>query len=270
MSGTSGRQTVRFLPVPLTLPAPQVGFRNPVSAYAVADETADNTSLVTTQVEREVWVTAPGVPAAILEDPAKFGLQLELMRYRRKTGRQDIAVGNSNRSGGYVHPSHGPAPTAGSFTHGGAHGGASLEVRSIRPTEWPILDGADTVNVTQGILGFMAYSKVVFREALDLNVAIKSIVCAAKRQKAGSSPGKTFGYANYLGGYFAFRFSIRDITDDRAKRVWGPMSIPIYCAGAIHPFAPNGSTVGGQAIVAINPVYVEEPRASFWIGGRAP
>lgn len=270
MSGTAGNQMVRFSAVPLTLPAPQIGFRNTLASYAVADVMPSNPTVVAADVEREVWVTAPGIPAGILDDPAKFGLQLELLRYRRKTGRQDMVGGNSNRSGGYVHPSHGPAPVDGSFTHGGKHGGAEPAIQALRPTEWPIMSGADAINVTQGILGFMAFDTVYYRDSAFSASGVKSIVCSTKRSKRGGSPGKTFGYTNYLGGYFAFRFSVKDPSDDRAKRIWGPMSVPVYCAGAVHPFVPNGATVGGQAIVAVNPIYADVPFASFWIGGRVP
>lgn len=209
----------------IMLPAPKVQMYQPVVRpdVFVSDGYPVAGAVVQANPVRYVKVTVPGIPAAVLDDLAGYAPQVELVRYARLHARQNASTGNGNKSGGFVHPSHGAAPYGGSYTHGGAHGGVGGGVQAIRPTEWPILAGNDAIDVTQGLLGFMCLVPVYYRD----NTGNNSNNVGALVPSHGLSRGRGGAYSRFpyqkalSGAYYGFRLSIKDSSDARGKRIWG-------------------------------------------------
>lgn len=268
MSGTSGSLSVGGGGV--MLPAPKVQVYHPAANTPVFVGLGFPSSAATQEVvpTRLVKVTVPGIPSAILADVASYKPQIELLRYVRLHSRENASAGNGTKTGGYVHPSHGPAASGdGSFTHGGAHGGVSAEVQAIRPTEWPILSGADAVDVTQGMMGFMCFGPVNFRDNTG-NIQALDLVYPAERVRT-QRLGRRFPYAGaFAPGYFAFRLSIIDLEDARGKRIHGPVSQIVSATNHKFPFVPAGLDASGRAqadvAAGFDPKFV-----NFWIGSTS-
>lgn len=257
----------------LMLPAPKVQMMQPVLRPDVF--VADGSPLAGAVVQafplRYVKVTVPGIPAAVLNDLAGYAPQVELVRYVRRQRRQNASGGNGGKSGGFVHPSHGPVVNSGSFTHGGAHAGVGAAVQAIRPTEWPILTGADNIDVTQGILGFMCLVSVRYRDVSGNNAnSVGALVPSHGLGKGRGGAYSRFPYEKQLSGaYFAFRLSIKDRSDVRGKRIWGPVSDYVYAGNSAFPFLPAGLDVNGSAAAVPNPLS-DKLAVNFWTASRLP
>ncbi len=268
MTGTAASQRAKSGSA--ALPAPKVQVYHPAAPVPVfvGDRFASNGSTVEVKPIRSVKVTVPGIPSAILADIDLYKPQIELLRYVRLRSRESANSGNGTKTGGYVHPSHGPAASGnGSFTHGGLHGGTSGQVQAIRPTEWPILSGADNVDVTQGLLGFMCMGLVPFRDSAGVTQAT-DMVYPAERVRT-QYLGRRFPYAGmFAPGYFAFRLSIIDLTDERGKRIHGPVSQVISATNHKFPFVPAGLDIAGRAQADIAAGF--DPKlVNFWIGSTS-
>ena len=255
------------------LPAPKVQFIQPVVRpdVFVADHSPLGGGMVQVKPTRYVRVTVPGIPAVVLNNIATFAPQVELVRYVRRQRRENAGGGNGGKGAAYVHPAHGPAPYGGSFTHGGSHGGVDPAIQAIRPTEWPILAGDDTFDVTQGILGFMCLYGVQYRDSLGNNAnSVKAIVPSHALSRGRGGAYSRFPYQKTLSGaYFAFRLSIIDTSDARGKRVWGPTGEVLQCGNTAFPFDPDGVGPSGRA-AAVPAGGYDEVLVNFWSASRLP
>jgi hypothetical protein len=254
------------------LPAPKVQLYQSAAPVDVFVSGGYPSANVRQQIQpvRRVKVTVPGIPASILDDVATYQPMVELMRYTRLNGRENVASGNGFKSGGYVHPSHGPAASGdGSFTHGGAHGGVGPDVQAIRPTEWPILAGNDAIDVTQGMLGFMCIVDLTYRDNTGNYNVFSGLAPSTALSRRQGRPGRRFPYVRQFSpGYFEFRLSVIDPSDPRGKRIHGPVSSRVACTTNIFPFLPAGLDVDGNAQATIDARY--EPRIiNFWIGAAS-
>lgn len=256
----------------IMLPAPKVQMYVPAAPVDifVAGQSPIKGLLVQVKAERFVKVTVPGIPDTVLSDLTKYAPQVELLRYIRNNSRENAAGGNGNKSAGYVHPAHGVAPYGGSFTHGGTHGGSDPAVQAIRPTEWAITSGADAIDVTQGVLGFMCLSTTAYREPVTGYSTTEVLVPSHALSRGRGLRGSRFPYEKKMGGaYFAFRISIKDPSDSRGKRIWGPMSEIIQCGNALFPFVPAGVDAVNRAQANLHPQH-EPLNVNFWHVSRQP
>ena len=256
----------------ISLPAPKVQAYTPVAPQTVfvGDASPTNNSVIKVAPVRYMKITVPGLPQEILENISLYEPQVELLRYTRLNSREIAASGNGVKSGGFVHPSHGPAPSGnGSFTHGGLHS-VSAAVEAIRPTEWSILNGNDTFDVTQGILGFMTIYPSEYRDNTGNIASVDLLVPTHAISRGRSGAFNRFPYSKILSGaYFAFRISVKDQSDTRGKRIWGPMSDIIHCGSNQFPFNPAGVDIGGRAQAVVHPMH--DPRfVNFWHMTRQP
>lgn len=272
MSGTSGSLTIGSGGV--LLPAPKVQAYIPIAPSAVFVADGQPSSGVQFQVSplRYVKVTVPGIPAAILADIAGYKPLVELLRFTRLESPERMASGNGTKTSAYVHPSHGPAASGnGSFTHGGTHEGTDPAIQAIRPTEWLVTSGADVIDVTQGILGFMCHGKIAYRDSLGNLQNVNALYPSSRANfsKRVRVSGRRFPYSStYTPGYFAFRLSIIDKDDERGKRIHGPMSTPISVSNSRFPFSPAGLDVGGRAQADVVSGY-DSTLVNFWLGSTS-
>ncbi len=272
MSGTSGSLSVGGGGVMLPAPKVQVYIPAVPTPVFVADGQPSSVSQVQVTPLRYAKVTVPGIPAAILSDIAGYLPMVELLRFTHLTSRESAASSNGAKTSAYVHPSHGPAASGtGSFTHGGAHGGADPVIQAIRPTEWLIASGDDAIDVTQGILGFMCHGAIGYRDATG-NVQSVDAVYPSGRvnpQRRSRVTGRRYPYSSvYTPGYFAFRLSVVDRDDERGKRIHGPISTPVSVSNAKFPFNPAGLDIGGRAQADISPAY-DGRLVNFWLGSTS-
>lgn len=150
MSGTAGGYSAPSVGG-VILPAPKVQLYTPSPSpdLVISDGSPVAGALRNVRTVRRAKVTVPGLSQAILDDLDTYKPQVELMRFTRLNTRENASGGNGTKSSGYVHPAHGPAASGnGSFTHGGHHGGVDPAIWPIRPTEWAITAGNDSVDVT--------------------------------------------------------------------------------------------------------------------------
>lgn len=270
MSGTSG--FINSGGGGLMLPAPKVQMMVPVAqpALFVSDNSPSSGNTVQVTPRRYVKVTVPGIPSAVLGDLATYAPQVELLRYTRRQRRENASGGNGGKGGAYVHPAHGLTPGGGSYTHGGQHGGVDPAIWAIRPTEWPILSGADNIDVTQGILGFMCLHPVYMRDNSGVTSTVDCLIPSHGLVKGRSTSFSRFPYQKSLSGaYFAFRLSIRDPSDARQKRIWGPTSEVVQVGNTAFPFLPDGVSPLGESAAVQNPLH--DPKAvNFWTVSRLP
>jgi hypothetical protein len=236
------------LPSLPSLPAPKVQTFRPDLSYdpLISDGPPVNGATRKVRVTRFISITTPGVPAAVLKDPAKYKLQIELLRYTRSSNRSP-ATNARRKQSGYVHPSNGPAPSGvGSFTHGGVHS-VHPDIAALRQTEWPILTGKEHTDVTQGMVAFMALIGVNWRDAAGA-YAIETLPCPTSSRMRRPNPGARFPYsATFSPAYFAFRLSIIDPSDPRGKRIHGPASEVVSLTTKGFPFSPDGLDPAGKA-----------------------
>lgn len=281
MSGTSGSLTQSSGGV--VIPPPKVNIMTTALRPAVFVSKGQPSAGGTEQVEplRYVRVTTPGISQTILDDLAGYAPQVELLRYTGKNGREGGRGGNGGKASDFAHPSHGPSGVGGtfangSFTHGGVHGGVDTSVRAIRPTEWAITGPHNSIDVTQGMLGFMCHMPVGYRDlASTPGITLPAIVPSYALSR-GRGTYVRFPYEKMLsGGYFAFRISIRDLSDSRGKRVWGPYSEMIQCANTLFPFVPDGVDGSNATCALPHPRYISDPAlasraVNFWTVTRLP
>lgn len=262
MSGTGASITLGgggiMLPAPVLRTA-----RN----YATVAYSVDGASVTPKSIAS---VSVHGLPQAVMDDLGAFKPKLELMRYVSTRSRQQ-GIGRNWTTNGYVHPSHGPAPSGnGSHTHGGIHS-ASAGLAAIRPTEWDVANWGQVIDVTQGMHGFMVMRRVAYRmpsTGLQNTGVIDAVVPSVN---TSVSFGRRFPYGrNFRPGYFKFRWSIIDPTDDRGQRITGPLSDTVSLSAEIFPFLPADAwldPVNGDyhATATIDPRY--QPRVTrMWVG----
>lgn len=272
MAGTGG--SIASSGGGIMLPAPKLQAYIPASPQAVfmAEEQPSGGNTVQVVPMRYLKVTVPGIPAAILADTATYAPLVELLVFRRLETRENGASGNGTKTSGFVHPSHGPgASSNANFTHGGQHSGVAGTVQALRPTEWPIVNGNDAIDVSQGILGFMCLGQIGFRDSSG-NLTNTAAVYPASRcnlAKRLRVSGRRFPYSSIMiPGYFAFRLSIIDPSDARGKRIHGPMSQQVSCTTTKFPFVPAGLDVGGRAQADLAPGF-DPKQINFWLGATS-
>jgi len=266
---TGNNVTVRQPGLMPGLPAPKVTLINAdssITRYATQGGPSGNaTAKVVTG--HDVRVTVPGIPEEILDNIAKYQPQIELMRYRRKTANSGNAFRSSAKAG-FVHPSHGPAPSGGGkYTHGGDHGGlgGAPATLALRLTEWPVTGPAIALDATQGVLGFMGIFDVRYRDNTGIENVV-SALCPHGYSSANRMPGRRFPYARaFTPGYFEFRLSVIDPSDPRGKRIHGPSSTRVVCSNTYFPFIPAGLSALGKAQADIDPRH-QPDRVNFWLG----
>lgn len=270
MSGTAGGYAAPATVIP-SLPVPKVQLYKLSGILDVFVSAGGPVNGATQQVNvaRNVKVTCPGIPHEVLSNLDLYQPRVELLRYTRVGSRENLLGGNCKRTSGYVHPSHGPGASGdGSFTHGGQHGGVDPAIQAIRPTEWKVTSGADVIEVTQGLLGFMCFGPINYRDNTGSSAQIDAVFPAAALLRK-ANPGHRFPYSRIMSpGYFEFRLSIKDPTDPRGKRIHGPSSTRVVCGNHVFPFLPAGVDGSGAAQADIANNY--DPKlVGFWLGSTS-
>ena len=261
-TGTSVRQKASG---GIVLPAPKIRITGGAAAWTVYDLPETNWSGGTIQVQMQP------VTVSVYDLPSGVKVQLELERYSRRVAGIYQNNGASGKQRQWVHPSHGPNPANGNWTRGGEHSAVSPAIKSLRQTEWSVVN-TDVVDVTQPMLGFMAIRDIQYRSHAatspdyqpDLSVQGISTVASAKMHR----PGKRFAYAPaFHAGLFRFRYSIVDANDSRSPRISGPESEIVAVSTEVFPFIidPEASSLSGKQMATISPVY-DPARLKAWIG----
>lgn len=246
----------------LLLPAPKVRVTGGTAAWVQYEIPDSAWSGGTTTVFMQP------VTVAVSDLPSGVGVQLELLRYRRRNAGINGSNGASGKQRGWVHPSNGPAPVNGSWTRGGTHSGCSPAVEALRVTEWAVAN-TDVVDVSQSMLGFMALRRIGYRTVastgpVDADVLGISTVGFAKQRH----PGRRFAYAGaYHPAPFAFRYSVVDPADLRGSRVSGPVSAPVFIHNEVFPFIVDAaaSFAAGFQVASIAPGY-DPTRLKAFVG----
>lgn len=271
MSGTNG-SLGSDVAGGLMLPAPVVRAGKlalPFAPYRIIEQPPSQaTSARLVNFQNPVSVSTHGMSFEIMNNQDKYLPQLELMRYVRKRGAVSGRFGRSFQNNGYVHPSHGPGPSGnGSHTHGGLQTKVTALTQSLRPTEWAAGDWGTEIDVTQGMLGFLHFIPVTYRDAIFDEQVVEAPVPSGS--SSNRRHGKRFPYAGiFRPAYYKFRWSIIDPTDERGQRIHGPLSETVSVTSNKFPFLPEDMYNDGgifKATCSINPGYsVNDLRA--WIG----
>lgn len=238
--------------VPLVLPPPHVFLKSRGAAFdpLVIGQPAftvriPNLSLVlpptTVDVQNRAYVSALNLPQALVDSPAEYGLQLELMRYvtssRSRTRNRNEYVSDGRYTGrakrGYVHPSNGPAPSGnGAMTHGGAYI-AHPTILADRVTEWPITGFGQVVDVTQSMAAFMIFATVKIQDdnPANPNGEVYPYLIPSSYKRSTRRIARWGAHA-CKPGRFAFRYSILD--------PGSPPGVPARLVGPLSPIVSFG------------------------------
>jgi hypothetical protein len=264
MSGTSIHTALRAK-AGVSLPAPVVRLGKNETGFQplVSDGPLPNDKVRKVDAKNIVTVSVHGIPQLVLDDLAKYKLQLELIRYKhRSTVSQAFA--RSFKTSGYVHPAHGPAPSGnGSYTHGGGVSQFS-NINAIRETEWTVTHYGQLIDVTQGMHGFMMYNTFAYRDNTG------NIIDAAGVMPAGRGNNTRFGKrmpysGRFRPGYYTFRWSIIDPSDRKGQRIYGPESKTISLTTEVFPFLPEPTLPDGKTTASISPTY-NDAMTQAWLG----
>lgn len=252
------------------LPAPKVRLwnnQNLAIQTQVVDTSPGSGALMQVLPTVLVQVVALGIPEAIMTDPV-FALRLELLRYRRRTANASASTGSGFKDAAYHHPTHGPGPSGnGSHTHGGTQSLPAATL-NVRLTEWPVLQHGAVIDVTDSMHSFMQMALVEYRDPAGAPLFVPAVVpCGTRR---GSLARRRWPCGpNLTPGYFRFRWSITDPTDQRKQRIHGPESVTVSLTPDVHPFRDEPMIAGGNplglATVSVRPDY-EARRTRAWIG----
>ena len=253
-----------------SLPAPVVRVATVHGAmYKMAKGAPTVGNLMGVTVINPATVSVHGLPDDIMRRLDEYKPQLELMRYvRRRTAKDNWS--RAMRNSGYVHPSHGPHPSGGR-THGGDQASVHLDVRNIRETEWPVTNWGQVIDVTQGITGFLEWAGVPFREPGN-QFANNSADLPVPSGRGGLSGilGRRFPYGRrFYPGYYKFRWSILDLSDDRRQRITGPLSDTVSITTEVFPFIPGQSFDPGTGVQYATATFDPRCQADLlrcWIG----
>lgn len=249
----------------IVLPAPKIRITGGSAAWTTYDLPALNWAGGTIQVQMQP------VTVSVYDLPSGVKVQLELERYSRRNAGINAGNGQSGKYRGWVHSSHGPNPANGNWTRGGEHSGTSPAIKSLRQTEWSVVN-TNVIDVTQSMLGFIASRDIAYRSPAaaapdyqpDLSVQGISTVANAKMRR----PGKRFAYAPaFHAGLFRFRYSIADTNDSRSPHISGPESEIVAVSTEVFPFIidPVASSLSGKQMATISPVY-DPARLKAWVG----
>ncbi len=274
MSGTSG--SLNMSSGGVVLPAPKVQLFVPALGAAdvsVAKVQPSSGGLVQINLVRRCKVTVPGMSQEILDNTAEYDPQLELLRFVRRKSSDRASSGNGAKTSAYVHPAHGPAASGnGSFTHGGAHGGTAPVLTAVRETEWPLLTDAKFVDVTQGMWSFMCWADdIAYRDSTGNYAPFSGVYPAEMAAQRRRLSGRRFPYSSaYSPGYFAFRISIKDPSDQRGKRIHGPVSQTVRLVNEKFPFNPAGLEAGSNRALADLSKGYDSQRGNMFFVTRLP
>lgn len=220
------------------LPAPVMRLaRSDGGSFSVADGSPNSNQTVKVSSVNVLTASVHGLPKIILDNLDQYAPKLELLRYvRRRTGHNSFS--RNFKNSGYVHPANGPAPSGnGSYTHGGGIGNF-VNISAIRPTEWDVTQWGQVIDVTQGLYGFMQLMPVSYRDAALNDLLVTAL--APSGSNINTSHGKRFPYAGvYRPAYYRFRWSVLDVTDDRAQRITGALSDTVSLTNSVFPFIPD-------------------------------
>ena len=253
------------------LPAPKVDLRKGAPTLLTVFDGHPALGLTrTVNAVNLAEVTVSDIPQVILDNLPYFGLQLELLRYvRRSTGQTNRPHAASH--GGYRHPSNGDNPSGtGQRTRGGSH----TYNATNRVTEWPVTGWGQSIDVSQGMAGFMSHDSsgsLQYRDPAGVRQPFNGLVPTDAWGKFRRF-GRASSYdSRFRPGYFKFRWSILDVSDPREQRISGPLSETVALTSNLFPFIPDAPFGGNAALTAtINPAYVDD-RVRFFIGiGRKP
>ncbi|MFZ1491134.1 MAG: hypothetical protein WAS51_14445 [Ilumatobacteraceae bacterium] len=270
MSGTAASVLVSAGGV--ALPAPVVRAGATPAVYDSNDKFPQMGATVQVTVQNPATVSAHGLPAEVMANLDKYRPKLELLRYVPKR-TTSTTWSRTMRNAGYVHPSHGPGASGdGSHTHGGMHTGLPAATMAIRPTEWDVLAWGQVIDVTQGMTGFLNLRDVTYRQPSTGSEAYSQVTCPCPSGRSGySNPGRRFPYGRvFRPGYYEFRWSIIDPTDDRGQRLTGPTSATVSITSDVFPFIPDEAwldTINGDyhATATVDARY--DPRLlRVWVG----
>lgn len=264
MTGTSGAFNRKVSSGGAGLPAPVIRLSISTTGLEVlVAKNNPNTNGVSTMTPVNLAsVSVHGLPESIMSDLAGYKPQLELLRYVGTRTKSTSILSRNFRSSGYVHPVNGPAPSGnGHHTHGGIQ---PFVIGAERQTEWSVTNWGQVIDVTKGAYAFMQFGVVPYRTAFN-TLAFDAFAMSASGTNNNRGMGKRFPYwGKYKPGYFAFRWSIIDKSDERGQRITGPMSNVISLTNEIFPFNP-ANTDQGQATATIAPRY-NALRGQFFVG----
>jgi hypothetical protein len=258
MSGTNG--SVLSGTAGVGLPSPVVRLGGAPVTVEVADGSPVTNNTLSVSVLTQATVSAHGLPRFVLDDIDTYRPQLELMRYVGRRTRS-VTFSRNFKNSGYVHPSDGVTSPSGSYTHGG---GQPFTIGGFRQTAWPVSFHGEVFNVTQGVLAFMQVGSIQFRDATGTVNAVNTLHPAGVFMNVNR--GKRYPYdGKHKPGYFAFRWSVIDPSDDRGQRVTGPLSSVISCTNEVFPFIPDVSLADGRATASIAAQF-DERVARLFVG----
>lgn len=231
------------------LPTPHVMLVDPLD-YALNTALNPNASQLTraTDGTKFEMLRMPLVTAVGLQDAAfAADLRIELLWFRKE--RRQSNGGGSN---GYRHPAHGlvgdpaidsptgalayAAPLPGSRFNGGTH--YTVIGSGKRVSEWSLTGHGDQVLIDT--LGqYFVVDSVEYNDALGSGNVINLPIPTFRAAMGRAVDRRGYGYASrYRANYFAFRYSVADPADERA-RLYGPVSRTIKCTTPQHPFVQN-------------------------------
>lgn len=226
----------------IMLPAPVVRAGGGVMTYQSNKGLPRDGNVLDVNVLNPATVAVHGLPQVVMDNIAEFKPKLELMRYVSKRTTAS-SWSRTMRNAGYVHPSHGPSPSGnGSHTHGGVHATLPAATVAIRHTEWDVTGWGQVIDVTQGMTGFLYLRGIVYRMPSAGAAQVTNVIdllCPSGKSWNGL-PGRRFPYATpYKPGYYKFRWSVIDPTDDRGQRITGPLSDTVSITTDVFPFIPG-------------------------------
>jgi len=259
MSGTDASLITRS---GFNLPVPHVVLVKPLD-QALNPALNPNTSPLTRTLDGTEFemLRMPLVTAVGLQDAAfEADLRVELLWFRKE--RRRSKGGGAN---GYRHPAHGlsgndliDSPTGDlgyaqplpiSRFNGGRHN-TSPSV-GTRVSEWSLTGHGDQVLIDT--LGqYFVYANVDYMDNTGNGAAINLPVPTFRAAMGRAADKAGFGYASsFRANYFAFRFSVADPTDNRA-RVYGPISRVVKCTTPVHPFVQNDAATALHGVTCVD------------------
>ena len=254
------------------LPVPKISVQSSTISLSFIDVSINGgliegaTTTINRNSRNSARIIAYDIPDYLF-DPG-YDLQLEILRYRRGSGK-------NSKTKGYVHPSNAINPSGdGRFDRGGVHNDSNnVPILVQAQTEFPVTSHMQVIDVSQACADWMVWEDLAFREAgntptLNNSTTVNAII--PREPGRFYSAGRRFGYTpRFYPGRFKFRYSVIDRSDDRGKRISGPLSENLILTSRVFPFIVNPtSNLRGIINMTVNPDYDET--CHFYVGGRVP
>lgn len=220
------------------LPVPKMRIVGPAIGEGVLiPQDTPSGMLIAVTTASQLECVALDIPTVFFQP--QYGLQLELMRYRRTTTSKQVITPRRRGQSDWVHPAHGGR--SGNDQRGGDHfdqSGVPLNMLA-RPSEWSITTRNQVVNVTQGVAGRCIYvrpGRAFFVNGFGPSFDSNPTYIIGNASRANHRYAAIFrGLPGvWSANKFRFRYSVVDPDDPRGGRISGPMS-PVIMAGSHIP-----------------------------------